>query len=131
MPLGGHLWKDTLEKVLLNICSRCHEEKPVTSFSKNLGKPNGLRDYCYTCYKYVRIKNLYGLSEEDHTKIYKSQKGLCAICLKKEKLDVDHCHKTKKVRGLLCRPCNLMLGKFNDDPKILRRAIRYLRRHQE
>lgn len=39
---------------------------------------------------------------------------------------VDHCHATKKVRGLLCKPCNTMLGRLADDVDWMRRAIAYL-----
>jgi hypothetical protein len=40
---------------------------------------------------------------------------------------IDHDHKTGKVRGLLCRPCNLALGLVNDDPAILEEMIKYLK----
>ena len=39
---------------------------------------------------------------------------------------VDHCHRTGKVRGILCMGCNFSIGHFKDDPEILRRAAAYL-----
>lgn len=59
------------------------------------------------------------------------QEGLCAICRQPSdgrRLDIDHDHKTDRVRGLLCRKCNLSIGKFEDDPNMLRRAAEYLER---
>ena len=59
----------------------------------------------------------------------RSQGNCCAICGAKPKgrrLAVDHDHKTGKVRGLLCMFCNTGLGKFRDDPKLLKKAIGYL-----
>ncbi len=64
-----------------------------------------------------------------------AQGEVCAICKQPSskqgvlRFDVDHNHATKKVRGLLCRHCNLMLGHARDDPKRLYRAIYYLRKH--
>ncbi|MFF3908865.1 endonuclease VII domain-containing protein [Streptomyces sp. NPDC001848] len=55
-----------------------------------------------------------------------SQMGLCVICLKAPAVHVDHCHKTGKVRGVLCFNCNSAIGKLDDDPDIGRRAVAYL-----
>ena len=62
-------------------------------------------------------------------KIYDKQKGKCPLCLNfEEVLHVDHCHKSGKVRGLLCTRCNKGLGHHKDDVEILKKAIKYLRK---
>jgi len=63
--------------------------------------------------------------------MYAEQRGSCAICGKGEAengkaLAVDHDHESGVVRGLLCDHCNLALGRFQDSPEILRRALDYL-----
>ena len=54
----------------------------------------------------------------------------CAICGAREdqgaRLNVDHCHRDGHIRGVLCRDCNLGLGRFGDDQTRLAAAIRYL-----
>lgn len=66
--------------------------------------------------------------------LQKKQKGYCAICLKKNKckreLSIDHCHKTNKSRGLLCSKCNLGIGLLEDDPKIIKSALKYLNKYK-
>jgi hypothetical protein len=69
----------------------------------------------------------YNLTSEDYAKILEQQDGHCAICPKTEDLVVDHCHGTKKVRGLLCRRCNVALGMLDDDADRIEGAARYLR----
>lgn len=74
----------------------------------------------------------YGVSLSDYDQMLAAQSGCCAICGATEEsqhngvFHVDHCHSTGRVRGLLCRGCNHMLGVVGDDPAILYRAISYL-----
>ena len=72
----------------------------------------------------------YKLTVEDYQKLLCDQSYVCALCHKpwssKKNFDVDHCHKTGKVRGLLCQKCNKGLGHFYDDPELLLMAIDYL-----
>ncbi len=78
-------------------------------------------------YQWVRRK--YGLSAADWDELVALHGGACAICgTAGEELAVDHCHRTGRVRGLLCHDCNLGLGRFRDDPGRLQGAIDYLRR---
>jgi len=42
---------------------------------------------------------------------------------------VDHCHKTGKVRNVLCFNCNAALGHVNDSKDILSKLINYLDTH--
>jgi hypothetical protein len=78
----------------------------------------------------TQLKVNYGISLEDYKVLSMQQNGACAICEGKSDrtLCVDHCHLTGVVGGLLCRMCNLGLGYFRDDPRVLRKAIAYLRR---
>jgi hypothetical protein len=80
--------------------------------------------------KYRDIKRKYGLDRLAYDKMYDSQNGLCLGCGQTpKKICVDHCHKTGKVRGLLCSSCNTALGLLRDDPNTLRNLMLYLIRH--
>ena len=75
----------------------------------------------------------YGITHEIYLKMLEEQNGCCKICCVSEeesgkRLHVDHSHKTGKVRGLLCTRCNTAIGKFKEDPEIIRRAIEYVER---
>lgn len=77
-----------------------------------------------------RDASLYGLSTEDRVRLTKTQSGKCAICRKRQNvrgLAVDHNHRTKAVRGLLCLNCNhYLLGSAADDPAVLWAALCYM-----
>lgn len=72
---------------------------------------------------------VYNLTPQKFQEMLSSQKERCAICSKSisvKTADIDHCHDTGSVRGLLCRSCNMGLGLFRDNPELLRKAIDYL-----
>lgn len=70
----------------------------------------------------------YGLSEDDFISMVDAQHGRCAICGAECELVVDHDHETGKVRGLLCRNCNLALGFLEDSIFRFETAAVYLQR---
>ncbi|MFB7366858.1 endonuclease VII domain-containing protein [Streptomyces hydrogenans] len=56
----------------------------------------------------------------------RDQGGVCIICLRAPAVHVDHCHKTGRVRGVLCLNCNIGLGLLKESPDRMLRAIAYL-----
>jgi Recombination endonuclease VII len=78
-------------------------------------------------YRKTKLKHRYGLTFEAHQEMFEAQGGKCALCGERTAADVDHDHNTGKVRGLLCRACNLGLGMFKDSVDGLERAIAYLK----
>lgn len=74
----------------------------------------------------------YGVEHGTYDTMLAAQDSKCAICETTEpgvrlgRFHIDHCHTSKKVRGLLCEHCNRGIGHFKDDPALLRRAINYL-----
>jgi len=82
------------------------------------------------------LKNKYNITIDNYNSMFITQEGRCNICnIHQSKLNkilcVDHCHKTGKVRGLLCEGCNFAIGIFKDDINILSNAIEYLKEHNE
>lgn len=78
------------------------------------------------------LKTKYGLTVEQFEAMVTTQGNVCALCHQPQNpkfryLDVDHCHATGEVRGLLCRHCNTAIGHFRDDPELLMRAAAYIR----
>jgi hypothetical protein len=89
------------------------------------------------CYRSWSLKRHYGLTLDDYDNMLQEQQGLCYLCglpetaLKATKdgvknLAVDHCHKTGKVRKLLCTKCNTAIGLLNDDIGLVKRLAQYL-----
>lgn len=80
-----------------------------------------------------QLKRYFKMTLEDYEQRIKDQNG-CAICGEirgLNKMPVDHCHKTGKIRGILCHYCNKGLGQFFDNPTNLRKAADYIDRWTE
>lgn len=77
----------------------------------------------------------YGLTPEWYEEKLKEQDNRCAICgiyheeIKRKRLDVDHCHNSGRIRGLLCNRCNTGIGQLKDNKEILQNAISYLKKY--
>lgn len=112
-------------------CYEKHRERYLEKqreYYQETGK--GLKKAAYPERWGQEIFKRYGITKEEYQDMLKEQSGKCRICdsLPKEgkRLDVDHCHSTQNVRGLLCNNCNRGLGHFKDSPVLLVEALRYL-----
>ena len=122
-------------------------EKQVSMFAKNPTGTFGVRGTCKVCrgadkFKIRRqnIKAKYGITMEQFVEMYESQNGLCKICDSEMEMfssrdrmhdiaNIDHCHKTGKVRALLCNFRNTALGKFKDSAELLIKASEYVKEY--
>jgi len=125
-------------------CSKCHGIFPATPefFHRNCTVKGGLDGWCKGCkkeyHKNIR-KNRYLLKRfnitiEEFEEMLEVQDYSCVICNKQlnggKETQIDHCHKTGKIRGVLCYNCNLALGHFSDNPYIFVKAIKYLKENR-
>ena len=105
---------------------RCKECRKI--YRKRYDTPQTARKY--------NLKALYGLSEKQYDDMLIKQDYKCFICKThqkdcvKEKLYVDHCHNSNKVRKLLCSHCNSALGQAKEDVQILENMIDYINHHK-
>ena len=87
------------------------------------------KNYHAAYYKTKRYDK-YGLTKEQFLSMLDTQKNKCAICSiefsNTQRINIDHCHSSGIVRGLLCFHCNTGMGQFKDNVSILKKAIEYL-----
>lgn len=93
--------------------------------------PEYQRIYWSKNYLWLRARR-YGMTRQEFGEMLKAQDGKCAICPRelilggKGGMQIDHDPRTGRVRGLLCRCCNVGLGMFAENPELMRLAINYL-----
>jgi hypothetical protein len=116
------------------ICSSCRETKPATGkyFFKHRSTQDGLQNACNMCKAQMNRNWKHALKTGEFDQMLEEQQGLCQICFEPV-VDpcLDHDHETGKMRSILCRKHNALLGMANDDLKILRNAVSYLERWTE
>lgn len=138
-------------------CTKCGQTKEDTEFylEKAKRKDGSIREFrrshcraCETKRKKARdsrtkddranqhLLNKYGLTLKDRDKLAEIQGG-CGICGTKKPggrhntWNIDHCHNTGMVRGVLCWNCNVAIGKLNDDSNLLRRATQWVEQSEQ
>lgn len=149
---------DTSSQQIKRTCTMCKVSKTLDAFTKAKNYKHGRDSRCKECRKSYQkkwastrkkkhpyrhrkhsLKRKFGITEADYDAMLAEQGGVCAICGRRPEtlkrggkpakfLDVDHCHTTGKVRGLLCLLCNTALGHLQHNPELLHKAIAYLDR---
>jgi len=123
-----------LRKLGLKTCTSCKNPQPLEEFYKDPRHTDGKQTLCKTCWAVKSEKKYflseYGLTPEDYQKLLDAQDGVCAICgraPKKNKFNVDHCHRTHRIRALLCVNCNTNLLPYVERyPQWVKNAFLYL-----
>jgi hypothetical protein len=119
-------------ELLNKCCTRCKVEKPLNNeyFPPHNKTKSGFDSWCRDCRREYRNANSRGIYRDmisdEGLRMIKEETEECVICGSKEKLVVDHDHKTNEIRGMLCNHCNRGLGHFRDDPMLLEFAAQYL-----
>jgi len=125
-----------------NLCKSCLDLKR-RKYLKWVKSPEGKaawRNYFHQPRQQKRIRKwyylkVYGLTIGQRNRMLREQHGKCYICKKSEKykymgrimrLSVDHNHKTGKLRHLLCRTCNTMVGYLENSNVPLKRYVKYI-----
>lgn len=133
------------------VCRSCKDRKPMAEFHWTESRRHRSR-MCKACVharqaeriderrragtiqpRTDRLRREYGLTPEDVEAMRLAQNNACAICARPfgERVHIDHCHETGRVRALLCHNCNLGLGHFRDNVVLLAKAAEYVTRHRE
>lgn len=126
---------DTSEK---KVCDRCYKLLDTQEhFSNNRIKSEGFitkRPSCKACRKIkdgkpipLKIRRIWDAKKPEHGAIF-----TCPICTKDSivgitKIVLDHNHSNGEVRGWLCESCNTGIGRFDDDPVVIQKAIDWLK----
>ena len=133
-------------------CTKCNQNYPEEDFYKTGRKtdkdPNKRHSVCKHCtikrlkknynpetYRRQHLRRKYDISLEEYNEMLLLQGGNCAVCHKEDAggkhnvFCVDHDHVTGKVRELLCKDCNIVLGLVKDSPEHIGRLLAYIIKH--
>jgi hypothetical protein len=127
-------------------CYACGETKPVSEFYRS--NKVYYQKECKTCnrerkYKWhqteqgkrssanTKLKARFGITIDEYEAMYEQQGGKCLCCGDTEsylghRLAVDHCHETGKIRGLLCKSCNVGLGNLKENKQFISNLLKYV-----
>jgi hypothetical protein len=114
----------------LNWCYCCKKWKPKEHFGIDNSRKSKITPACKPCISLKATASRYKISISKTLEL-RSGKLRCEICDRKQKLEVDHCHKSGKVRGLICGRCNRALGSFKDSYELVKKGLEYLEKWEK
>jgi hypothetical protein len=106
----------------LIVCRGCQKEFVTKASRKKIC------DECVADKQFYTRHVRYGLTRSKFQELLDEKNGLCALCHRQAEV-IDHNHSTQVIRGILCRGCNLALGRLEED-MWLELALRYLKERQ-
>lgn len=110
------------------ICRDCQTWIPLDRFYAHRRKELTIYDQrCDPCRLMHQKLRYLVMTPEEYRAILKRARGACELCeAPLDKPNIDHCHDTGAIRGVLCTSCNSGLGQFQDSAEFLRRAANYI-----
>lgn len=112
-------------------CSHCNGEFPLGEFWLIKRALDGRSTWCRTCNADYQTKKKFGIGSEEKAKMIRDQGGRCANRGCGEELSLsshmDHCHRTDRIRGILCHRCNTCLGTLGEDAERIEGLAAYAR----
>jgi DNA-directed RNA polymerase subunit RPC12/RpoP len=130
------------------VCVTCQKAQPLFLFYWRTGRKTrgAVCKACRKIYEQERYRyddgkivaharhRRYGVTPQELVEMFKRQVYKCACCSDPlpeitKHVHIDHDHTTGKVRGIVCRDCNMTLAYGRDDPSRLRAAADFLERH--
>ena len=122
-------------------CTSCKKILSIHSFYKRTLKTGNIstQSRCKSCQGKQRVsywkphevmRRKFKITEEQYQKMMEPDD--CPCCGRRmEKKCIDHCHKTEKIRGVICNNCNTALGLIDDNKETLSNLIQYLERSEQ
>jgi hypothetical protein len=112
-------------------CSGCNRRKVLAAFAVAKTGRHGRHCYCRDCDAIRRKVTRYGISLDEYHRLVADSGNACQCCLEafceQRQVCLDHCSLTKRIRGLLCKPCNCLVEKGDDSRlALIRRGQTYL-----
>ena len=132
-------------------CTKCAQNLPIDAFGADKKQLQGKNSWCKKCRSIAagqwaaanpekvaktrrvdKLRKKYGMTLCDYDRMLSEQNGKCKLCggtQRKDRkyFDIDHCHKTGRVRGLLCNGCNHALFLFDENLISAETAFLYLK----
>ena len=120
-PIDEFYLRNKISMVRHSTCKECDRKRVAENYATDP-----------SIYQNNHLKRNYGITLNEYNKMLKEQDHKCATCGTTEaggkhgKFMVDHSHNTGKVRGLLCKSCNIALGEIKDNRQTLLNMVEYL-----
>ena len=116
------------------VCSTCRQLKSQSEYTNHAGQRDGLFNECNACKALRKRRSVHSITKEELSKMMSISTCEMPSCGNeldwKKETHIDHCHKTGKVRAVLCRRCNTMLGHIEKNMHLVYPMLDYINEHK-